>query len=217
VEDPADNITDLELRELMARLASRDPIPGGGSAAALGGAMGAALVAMVAELTVGRPDAAEHEATIAALRQRAQAVQANLLDLAQEDATAYGAVVAARRLPRDTDEQRAERAKIMRRTMLAAAEIPLRTARAAMEALELAQAVAPIGNPNAASDAGVAALLADAAVRGAILNVQINLPYLADDEPMRASAPAELAELEDRTAERLRATMASVARRIQPS
>ena len=217
MEDPADNLTDLALGELMARLASRAPIPGGGSAAAWAGAMGAALVAMVAELTIGRPDAAEHENDLTSLRDRAVATRGRLLELAQEDATAYGAVVAARHMPRDTDEQRAERAEARRRTMFTAADVPMRTAREALGALELATALAPIGNPNAVSDAGVAALLGDASVRGAILNVQINLPYLPDDEPLRASAPAELTELERRSAELLSDASAAVARRISPS
>jgi methenyltetrahydrofolate cyclohydrolase len=217
VEDPADNLTDLSVRELNELLASRQPIPGGGSAAALAGAMGASLVAMVAELTIGRPDAADHAAQLVSLRDDALAAQRHLLDLAEQDAAAYAAVVEARRLPRDSDVQRAERGDAMRRTMVVAADVPLRTARAAAQVLELAEAIAPIGNPNAVSDAGVASLLGAAAVRGAILNVQINLPYLADDEPLRAQAPGELITLESRTAELESSTAEVVRRRIQPS
>jgi formiminotetrahydrofolate cyclodeaminase len=217
VEDPTNNLTDLTLRELNARLASREPIPGGGSAAAVAGALGASLVAMVAELTIGRPDAAEHESALRDLRDEAVAHQQLLLDLAEQDARAYGAVVAARRMPKESEEERTTRAEAMRRTMVAAAEVPLLTAGAAVDVLELARAVAPIGNPNAISDAGVAAELAAAAVRGAILNVRINLPFLADDEPMRAAAPHTMDNMEQRAAEAQRAVAETVSARLKPS
>jgi glutamate formiminotransferase/formiminotetrahydrofolate cyclodeaminase len=217
MEEPTDNLTDLDIRELNARLASREPIPGGGSAAALAGAMGASLVAMVAELTIGRPDAADHAADLVELRDEAVAHQGLLLDLAEQDARAYGGVVAARRMPKGTDEERAARADAMRRTMLAAAEVPLLTAGAALDVLELARVVAPIGNPNAVSDAGVAAQLAAAAVRGAILNVRINLPYLAEDEPLRTAAPHTIDNMEVRTAEAEREVAKVVSARIEPS
>jgi formiminotetrahydrofolate cyclodeaminase len=217
VEDPTDNLADLDLRELNARLASREPIPGGGSAAALAGAMGASLVAMVAELTIGRADAAEHQSHLVELRDEAVAHQQLLLDLAEQDARAYGSVVAARRMPKETEAERSSRATAMRRTMVAAAEIPLLTAGAAIDVLELARAIAPIGNPNAVSDAGVAAQLAAAAVRGAILNVQINLPYLAADEPLRGAAPTTIENMELRTVEAERAVAETVSARIEPS
>ncbi|HEX6656051.1 MAG TPA: cyclodeaminase/cyclohydrolase family protein [Candidatus Limnocylindria bacterium] len=217
MEDPADNLTDLDLRELNARLASRAPIPGGGSAAAWAGAMGASLVAMVAELTIGRPDAAEREEQLVELRDEAIAHQQLLLDLAEQDARAYGAVVAARRLPKGTDDERTARTAAIGRTMVAAAEIPLLAAGAALDVLELARAIAPIGNPKAASDAGVAAELAAAAVRGAILNVRINLPYLAEDAPLRIATPHTLEEMEHETAQGLREVNEAVNARIEPS
>lgn len=217
MEDPADNLTDLSFKELTARLASREPIPGGGSAAALAGAMGAALVAMVAELTIGRPDAASHEEILHELRDGAVVRRGALLDLAEEDAEAYAAVVAARRLPRETDPQREARAEAMRISMVAAAEVPLRTATVAAEVLDLAQRIAPISNPNAVSDAGVAAQLASASVRGALLNVRINLPYLPEGEPLLASAPPEVARLEAAAAEGEHLALAVVAGRIKPS
>lgn len=163
LEDTATDLRHLSVEELTARLASRAPIPGGGSAAAIAGAMGAALVGMVAELTIGRPDSEPHA------------------------------------------------------TELAAAEAPLHAARLAVATLELASRIAPIGNPNAASDAGVAAQLASAAVRGAALNVRINLPYLPAGAELRDTAPAELAQLEARANEVERRTVVEVNRRIGPS
>jgi formiminotetrahydrofolate cyclodeaminase len=101
--------------------------------------------------------------------------------------------------------------------MVAAAEVPLRTADVAAEVLDLAHRIAPIGNPNAVSDAGVAAQLTSAAVRGAVLNVRINLPYLPDDAPLRESAAADIERLEWQAAELERATLAIVNGRIMPS
>lgn len=193
--DPT-RLSDLTLNTLLDRLASSDPVPGGGSAAALAGAMGAALVGMVAELTIGRQEYAEHEAAIAELRADAHARRDLLRDLAEEDATAYASVIHARRMPKDSQPELEARAAALRTAMVDAARVPMRTAVVAAEVLELAERIAPIGNRNAVSDAGVAAQLAAAALRGALLNVRINLPYLPADEPLRLSAPDEISRLE---------------------
>jgi formiminotetrahydrofolate cyclodeaminase len=179
--------------------------------------MGAALVGMVAELTIGRPDAEAHATELASLRDDAARYRDELLSLAQTDAAAYAAVVAARKLPKATDEEKAARRAALDEAMVAAADAPLHVARLAAATLELAARIAPIGNPNAASDAGVAAQLASAAVRGAVLNVRINLPYLPAEAELRDDAPAELATLEARADEMERATVAEVNRRITPS
>jgi formiminotetrahydrofolate cyclodeaminase len=210
-------LTRMSVREMTGHLASREPIPGGGSAAALAGAMGAALVSMVAELSLGRGASEEEEARIRELGHAGRSQQAALLDLSEEDSAAYAAVVAARRLPRESDEERAARTTALNAAMHAAADVPLRTAAAAAEVLELAERMAPIGNRNAVSDVGVAAVLAVAGVRGALLNVRINLPYLQPDDPLTASAPSETARLEEAAAERERATMEVVQQRIAPS
>ncbi len=215
--DATTTLSDLTVRDLTARLASRDPIPGGGSAAALAGAMAAALVSMVAELSVGRADAAEHEATFREVGAAANQRRGALLDLAEDDAVAYDAVVRARRLPKESEAERETRARTLRVAMVEAARVPLRTAEVAAEVLELAQTIAPIGNRNAASDAGVAAQLAAAAIRGALLNVRINLPYLPTDEPLRSSAPGDIARFERLADERERQTLEVVGARIEPS
>jgi formiminotetrahydrofolate cyclodeaminase len=179
--------------------------------------MGAALVAMVAELTIARPDAAPHAQSLRQLRDDAVAHHELLQRLAEQDAAAYQAVVAARRLPKETDEERAARSAELGRAMIAAAEVPLRTAEVAAEVLDLAHQVAPIGNPNAVSDAGVGAQLAGASVRGAILNVRINLPYLPAESPLRETAAAEADRLERHAADVEAATLAIVNGRIMPS
>jgi formiminotetrahydrofolate cyclodeaminase len=210
-------LTDLPIHAFLERLGSSDPVPGGGSAAALAAAMGAALVAMVAELTIGRPAYAEHEATIRHLRFDAVDRRAELLSLAQEDATAYDGVVRARHMPKDSEAERTARTGALQTAMLDAARIPLRAAVVASEVLDLAERIAPIGNRNAVSDAGVAAQLAAAGLRGALLNVRINLPYLAAGDPLRDSAPAEIARLEEVATRGERAAMAAVdARLVSP-
>jgi formiminotetrahydrofolate cyclodeaminase len=172
---------------------------------------------MVAELTVGRADASDHQAQLEDLRDSAVVRKSALLDLAEEDAAAYAAVVAARRMPKEDEAARAARARILRTTMVAAAEVPLRTAQVAAEVLDMARRIAPIGNPNAVTDAGVAAQLASAAVRGALLNVRINLPYLPAGEPLLETAPAEVERLETAAMAGERATLDDVSRRIGPS
>lgn len=207
-------LTDLPLDEFLERLGSSDPVPGGGSAAALAAAMGAALVAMVAELTIGRPAYAEHEATIRHLRFDALDRRTELLSLAQQDATAYDAVVRARHMPKDLEVERTARTDALQKAMSEAARIPLRAAVVASEVLDLAERIAPIGNRNAASDAGVAAQLAAAGLRGALLNVRINLPYLADDDPFLQSAPIEIARLEGLATAGEQAALAAVDERL---
>ena len=156
-------LTDLPVDAFLERLGSSDPVPGGGSASALVAAMGAALVAMVAELTIGRPEYAEHEATVRKLRFDALDRRAELMSLAQQDADAYDAVVQARRLPKGSEPEREARRDALGKAMIDAARAPLRAAVVASEVLDLAERIAPIGNRRAVSDAGVAALLAAAA------------------------------------------------------
>ena len=210
-------LTDMTVGAMTERLASSDPVPGGGSAAALAGAMAAALVAMVAELTSGRSEYAAHEASINELRVSALARRALLLELAEEDAVAYDAVVRARRLPKESEAEREIRTDALRSAMLDAARVPLRTAVVAAEVLELAERIAPIGNRNAVSDAGVAAQLAAAGLRGALLNVRINLPYLPADEALSQSAPGDIERLEALAAEHEPAAMRAVDERLVAS
>ena len=207
-------LSQLSVDELLERLSSSAPVPGGGSAAALAGAMGACLVSMVAALTVGREAYVQVDVAAREIGQSADSLRQELVDLAEQDSAAYQAFVSARGLPRETDAQRAARASAMQDASKRSTEAPLRTARVAREALELARRIAPIGNRNAVSDAGVAAQLLSAAVRGASLNVRINLPLLAEDEPLRLSAPADLADLERETADLEAAALADVSSRI---
>jgi len=202
-------LANLSFTELTERLASRDPVPGGGSASALAGALGAGLVSMVGALT---PEEAAGE-----LGAAARDLVARLTSLSQADADAYAAVVQARRLPKSTDDERLVRSTALRSAMADAARTPLEIAEAALEVLRLVERMAPIGNPNAASDVGVAGLLAGAAVRGALLNVRINLPYLGADEPLRTSLPDDLRRLEGEVATLEDRVAAMVAERMEPA
>ena len=187
-----DRITGLPARELLERLSTSAPTPGGGSAAALAGAMAAALVEMVVALTAGRPAAGDDEAELGAIGAAAGTLRIELLDLAEADAAAYEAVVAARRLPRETEAQAAARATRIADATRGATLAPVRILRSSDRVLGLAERLAPIGNRHAISDVGVAALLAAAAVRGAGLNVRINLPYLDADDPLAVEAGSEV-------------------------
>lgn len=198
-------LNDLHVSELVARLATSDPVPGGGSASALAGAMAAALVEMVVALTTGRPAAAENETTLAEIGTAAAALRSELLRLADVDAEAYAGVVAARRMPKGTGAERLERQQRITASVRDATRAPLEVVRRSEQALSLAELLAPIGNRNAASDVGVAGLLAAAAIRGAAMNVQINLPSLPEGDALRdearAALGASLADLDRRERE----------------
>jgi formiminotetrahydrofolate cyclodeaminase len=166
--------------DLLTAFASDAPTPGGGSAAALAGAMGAALAEMVASLTLSKEKyATSHEAVrpIAGLARR---TRQELQRLAHEDSEAYDGVMAARRLPKDTPDQERVRTRKMSEANRLAAEVPMRTARSAARLLGAMPELAKKGNPNAASDAGAAALLLEAATHAALLNVAINLGGIED-------------------------------------
>jgi formiminotetrahydrofolate cyclodeaminase len=208
------SIAELTVRDLTARLASRAPVPGGGSASALAGALGAALVEMVCELTVGKPEHEEVDPVARQIGSAAGELRAALLAAAEEDAAAYLAVVAARRMARDSDDERAARKAAIGEASVAATEVPLRIARLAADVLDLAAGIAPIGNRNAVSDAGMAALLAATAARGASLNVTINIPSLPEAHGMRTDAPKRLAELDARVARREAEALAAVRQRM---
>lgn len=158
-----------------ASVASSTPAPGGGSVAAHVGALGAALAQMVAGLTVGRKKYASVEPEMKELGLKAAKLVTQLQELVVRDAKAYEGVTTAYKLPKETEEQAALRAAAIDNALMYAAQVPLETARACATVAELAATAAGKGNTNAASDAGVAALLAEAACRGAVYNVRINV------------------------------------------
>jgi glutamate formiminotransferase/formiminotetrahydrofolate cyclodeaminase len=162
------------------QLASTAPAPGGGSAAALAGALAAALVAMVSRITSSRKAYASVAPEFAEIAAEADSLRLKLRDLVDRDAQAYQSVMAAYRLPQETEEQRRRRQEEIDRALLQAAEVPLETARAAASVLRLARRCAEAGYRSAMADSGVAALLAEAALRGAVYNVEVNVRSLSD-------------------------------------
>jgi len=167
--------TEQSVAEFLEEVASANPTPGGGSVSALAGAVASALATMVARLTIGKQKYAEHEAAMREAEAKAVILQRELFDLVQEDASAYEGFRSASRLSQRTPEEVALRERSLVEAARNATNVPLRTAEACVRALEVALEVASRGNPNAVSDAGVAAWLARSGVEGAALNVRINL------------------------------------------
>ena len=171
---------DRTLEEYLESIAAATPTPGGGSVAALCGALSAALSRMGANLAVGKEGYESVQGELKELDRRAKALQTRLLVLMEEDATAYDAVISAMRLAKKTEAERAARVRAMQSAYETATTVPLDTMQACSDALGIALVAAQKGNRNAISDAGVAALVAEAGLRAAGLNVRINLAALKD-------------------------------------
>ena len=175
-----EQILDQPVRRFLDELASAAPAPGGGSIAALSGAMAAGLLTMVCDLTIGKKQYAEIDDQVRTLRERSEMLRAELQLLAQADVDVFNHLAAAYKLPRITDADAASRRAAIQKVTRGATEVPLRIARAVTSLLPLCAPLARHGNRNAVSDVGVAALLVQAAVPAALLNVEINLAVLED-------------------------------------
>jgi formiminotetrahydrofolate cyclodeaminase len=171
---------ETSLATFLDQLASSAPEPGGGAAAALVGATGAALVSMVANLTLGREKFAAAAASMEQALARATALRAALLAAVDQDAAAFRGVMAAYRLPRETDEQKMARKRAIQDALREATQVPAAVVRLCGEVAALSRIAAEHGNPQVVSDAAVAAVLADAAAQSAALNVRINVAAIAD-------------------------------------
>lgn len=179
-EPSRDKVLGASPEGFLAAVASSDPVPGGGSVAAYAGALGAALTRMVAGLTLGKTKYAAVESEIAVIASSALALMAKLEGLVAKDAVVYTAVSIAYRMPKGTDAEIDARKQAITTALLAAAEVPLETARACAAVADLTAIVAEKGNVSAISDAGVAALLAEAGCKAAAYNVRINVAALDD-------------------------------------
>ncbi len=173
---------DMTVGQFMNKLASDAAAPGGGSAAAMAGSMGCSLVSMVANLTVGNQKFKGHEKDVKTILERSEILREKLLTAADEDARAFNAVMDAMKMPRNTDSEKAERAEIMQRAFKGAALKPAEIGDMCLDALKLAWDLHDKGNPNALSDIGVGALMANAGLESALVNVEINLPYIKDED-----------------------------------
>ena len=186
-------LKDRTLDEFLAAVAAPTPTPGGGSVSALAGACAVALARMVAGLARGKKGFEARDADLVRIEEKARRLQAELEDLITEDASAYEVVIAAMRMPRDTAAQKAARVDAMQSAYRGATEVPLRIVEHSFEALQLAEAALEAGNRSATTDAAVAILLAEAAIRGASLNCRVNLASIRD-ESFRTTAEERLAD-----------------------
>jgi formiminotetrahydrofolate cyclodeaminase len=182
---------DRTLGEFSRLLASPEPVPGGGSTSAIVGAFGASLLAMVASLSEGRPKYERYAATIGRSRDVGERARRRLLELADEDARAYAAFMDGRRLPADSDDERAVRDAAVQEAAKAATRVPLEIIRQCVELAVRIEALAGRSNLSAASDLGVAGLLVEAAASGAGANVLVNVPMITDAR-FAGGATAEL-------------------------
>jgi formiminotetrahydrofolate cyclodeaminase len=172
---------DQPIRHFMDKLASKSPEPGGGSVAALTGALGAALVSMVANLTLGKEKYKDVQPQIEQLLKESEKLRAELQDLIQKDTEAYGALSAVYKMPKNTDAEKAARTEKMQVALKIACQVPFDIGLKSLDIAKLAQRAADIGNVGAVSDAGVAVLLAQACCQSAALNVKINVNSIKDE------------------------------------
>lgn len=207
-------LVSMTVERFVDEVSSNSPAPGGGSVAALAGSLGAALAAMVANLTVGKAGYESAWTSASALAERAQALKAALLAAVDDDTKAFDDVLAAMRLPKATDTEKSARSAAIAVAYEKATSVPLATARLCLQAIELAEEAAVTGNRNSASDAGVGALLAKAGLESAILNVRINLPSVREGA-FKAATVAEIAQLQAKSLGPLERTLAAVEKSLK--
>jgi formiminotetrahydrofolate cyclodeaminase len=180
-------ITQSSIDEFLERLASADPTPGGGSAAAIMGAMGAALVSMVCNVSLGKKGYEAVEPEIRSLRAESERLRVRLATMVAEDVAAFDSLMAAYRMPKAAEAEKAARSEAIQSALKRATEVPLECARICAAVIELARRVSEHGYRGVISDAGVGALAALAAARSAALNVYINAPALKDRDYAQAA------------------------------
>jgi methenyltetrahydrofolate cyclohydrolase len=193
-------ITQRPLETFLDELASGAPTPGGGSAAAVIGAMGAALISMVCNVTIGKKGHEAVEAEMRSVRDESERLRARLTSMVADDIAAFDGLMAAYRLPKVSDEEKSQRAAAIQSTLRAATETPLACARSCAQVVALSKRAGEKGYAGVVSDAGVGVLAANAALRSAALNVYINAPSLKD----RSYAEGALTEIEKLLAESAR-------------
>ncbi len=171
-----------QIEVFLDELASSASTPGGGGAAAIMGAMGAALVSMVCNLTIGKQKYADVEEELKGVLDQAESLRARLTNMIQADVEVFNRVMASYRLPKGTDEEKAARSAEIQEALKAATDVPLECAKACAEVIALSRTAAKKGNLNVISDAGVAVMAGYAALKSAALNVNINIGGIRDPE-----------------------------------
>jgi len=171
-------LIDKKINNFLDELASNSPTPGGGSVAALAGALGAALISMVGNLTIGKKKYEDVEEDIKKIISSSEKLRYELCQLIEEDVKAFNNFMATYKMPKETEDEKKIRAEKIQESLIKAAKVPLRVAYKCLDILILSKEVAKKGNINVVSDAGVAVLMAEAALESAILNVKINLKMI---------------------------------------
>lgn len=199
----------LSLVEFAQKTASEDPVPGGGSIAALCGGLSAALAEMVSGLTIGSKKYLDVEQEMIVVKEKANNLSLSLLDDIEIDSNAFAKVMAAFRLPKETDDQKKDRSSAIQAALKVAADVPMNVATKAYEVLELSSIVVAKGNKNAVTDGMVSAMLARTAVLSALLNVKINLSSIKDDIYVN-NMSKKVIELEEKTIEKENKIISSI-------
>jgi formiminotetrahydrofolate cyclodeaminase len=187
------DIKDTEIEQFLAALASQSATPGGGSAAAIIGAMGAALVSMVCNLTIGKKKYAEVEGEMRDVLAKSEALRVKLIGMIEDDVRAFDAVMGAYGMPKESDADKAKRDQAIQAALKLATDVPMACARAARQVIDIAATASDKGNLNVISDAGVGVLAGYAALRSAALNVFTNARMITD----KTFAEAKLKELNE--------------------
>jgi len=187
------DIKDTEIEQFLAALASQSATPGGGSAAAIIGAMGAALVSMVCNLTIGKKKYVEVEGEMKDVLAKSEALRVKLIGMIEDDVRAFDAVMGAYGMPKESDADKAKRDQAIQAALKLATDVPMACARAARQVIDIAATASDKGNLNVISDAGVGVLAGYAALRSAALNVFTNARMITD----KTFAEAKLKELNE--------------------
>lgn len=175
-------LKDQKIKIFLDLLASKAATPGGGSVAALTGAMGAGLLSMVGNLTAGKEKYADVEGQIKELLEKSESLRAEFEGLMENDVAVFNELMSIMKLPRTTEEEKEKRSQKIQIALVEAAKVPLAVAQKSSELINLCQEIAGIGSKNAISDAGVGVLLAEAAFHSAIINVKINLNLIKNEK-----------------------------------
>jgi len=194
-------LASMKINNFLSELASSSPAPGGGSVAALAGGLGAALSSMVCNLTIGKEKYANVQEEIKEVLKKSEKIRKNLTKLIDEDTEAFNDVMKAFKMPKETEQQKKKRNQAIQAGYKTAAKIPLDTARTCEKILDLAKIVAEKGNQNSITDSAVSALMAQAGVESAILNVKINLSSIKDEKFVKQIS-SELNKLQNNTNKR---------------
>lgn len=206
-------LASMKIKDFLSELASKSPAPGGGSVAALSGALGAALSSMVSNLTIGKEKYQEVEGEIKEVLKKSEILRKKLTDLIDKDTVAFNDVIAAFKMPKETEEQKSKRSKAIQEGYKTASKVPLETAKTCAQILDVAKIVAEKGNKNSITDAGASAIMAQSGVESAILNVKINLCAIKD-KPFVDITTKEINDLQNRSADKVRSIMKLVSKHL---